>query len=73
MARKGIGFNTSRKPNFQISAGVVLIFAGMFSMGVSRAFIGLHFGEAIKIFSFFGGIVLLGLGLYVEKRRRKLR
>ena len=73
MTRKGIEFNTSRKAQFQISTGVVLILVGMFSMGVSRAFIGLHFGEAITIFSFFGGIALLGLGLFVEKRRRKLR
>src|ERR1700691_4517698 len=59
--RKGKEFNPPSVGKGRPAAGVILIFAGMISLGSSRVFIVLHLGQGITIFSFLGGALLLGL------------
>jgi hypothetical protein len=73
MTRKGTASDSSLKAKVWQGAGIPLIFVGMISLGVARVLIGLHLGEGIKIFTFFGGALLLGLGLFIKGRKRRSR
>ena len=73
MTRKGIESDSSLKAKVRQGAGIVLIFLGMISLGVARVLIGLHLGEGIKILTFFGGALLLGLGFFIQGRKRSSR
>jgi LPXTG-motif cell wall-anchored protein len=73
MTRKGIASDWSLKAKVWQGAGILLIFVGMISLGVARMSIGLHLREGIKIFTFFGGALLLGLGLFIQGRKRRSR
>jgi LPXTG-motif cell wall-anchored protein len=73
MTRKGIESDSSLKAKVRQGAGIVLIFLGMISLGTARVLIGLHLGEGIKIFTFFGGALLLGLGFFIQGRKRRSR
>ena len=61
------------KANVRQPVGIILVFPGMISLGVVRGLIGLHMGEGIKIFAFFGGAMLLGLGFFILGRKRRSR
>jgi hypothetical protein len=73
MTRKGIESDSSPKVDVRNGAGIVLIFAGMISLGVARVFTGTHWGQGIKIGTFFGGIGMLGLGFALQGRKRRSR
>ena len=73
MTRKGIASDSSLIVKVRQGAGIVLVFLGMISLGVARALIGLHLGEGVKIFTFFGGALLLGLGFFIQGRKRRSR
>ena len=73
MTRKGIESDSSLKAKVRQGAGIVLVFFGMISLGTARVLIGLHLGEGIKIFTFFGGALLLGLGFFIQGRKRRSR
>jgi LPXTG-motif cell wall-anchored protein len=73
MTRKEIASDSSLKAKVRQGAGIVLVFLGMISLGTARVLIGLHLGEGIKIFTFFGGALLLGLGFFIQGRKRRSR
>jgi LPXTG-motif cell wall-anchored protein len=73
MTRKGIESDSSRKAKVRQGAGIALVFLGMISLGTARVLIGLHLGDGIKIFTFFGGALLLGLGFLIQGRKRRSR
>jgi hypothetical protein len=73
MTHKGIASDSSLKAKVWQRAGILLIFVGMISMGVARVLIGLHLGEGIKILTFFGGALLLGLGFFIQGAKRRSR
>jgi hypothetical protein len=73
MTRKAIASDSPLKAKVRQGAGIILIFAGMISLGTARVLIGVHLGEGIKIFTFFGGVLLLGLGFIIQGRQRRSR
>jgi hypothetical protein len=73
MTRKGIESDSSLKLKVRQGAGIILIFAGMILLGAARALISVHLGEGIRIFTFFGGALLLGLGFIIQGRQRRSR
>jgi hypothetical protein len=73
MTRKGIASEPSWRARIPKGVSIALLFAGLISFGVSRTFIGLHFGEGITVFSFSAGILLCVAALFIHDRRRRLR
>jgi hypothetical protein len=73
MTRKGIASDPPWRARIPRSVSVALLFAGLFSLGVGRAFIGLHFGEGITIFSFSAGVSLCVVAFFIHGRRRRSR
>ena len=73
MTRKAIASDSPLKAKVRQGAGIILIFAGMISLGTARVLIGVHLGEGIKIFTFFGGVLLWGLGFIIQGRQRRSR
>jgi hypothetical protein len=72
MTRKAIASDSSWRARIPRSVSVALLFAGLFSLGVARTFIGLHFGEGITIFSFSAGVFLCIAALFIYDRHRRL-
>jgi hypothetical protein len=73
MTRKEIASDPSWRAKIPRNVSVALLFAGLFSLGVSRAFIGLHFGEGITIFSFSAGVLLCVVAMFIYDRHRRSR
>jgi hypothetical protein len=71
--RKGIASDPPWRQKIPRSVSVALLFAGLFSLGVGRAFVGLHFGEGITVFSFSAGILLCAVALFIYDRHRRSR
>jgi hypothetical protein len=53
--------------------GIILIFAGMISLAITRVFINSHWGQGIKIGTISFGVALLCLGLGLQGKKRKMR
>jgi hypothetical protein len=73
MTRKEIASDSSWRAKIPRGVSVALFFAGLFSLGVSRAFVGLHFGEGITISSFSAGVLLCVVALFIHERHRGSR
>jgi small basic protein len=73
MTRKGIASEPPWRARISKSVSLALLFAGLISFGVSRTFVGLHFGEGITVFSFSAGILLCAAAVFIHDRHRRSR
>jgi hypothetical protein len=73
MTRKGSASDPSWRAKIPRGVSVALLFVGLFSLGVARTFVGLHFGEGITIFSFSAGVLLCVVALFIFDGRRVSR
>jgi len=71
--RKGIASDPPWRQKIPRSVSLALLFFGLFSLGVGRAFVGLHFGEGVTVFSFSAGILLCAVALFIYGRHRGSR
>jgi hypothetical protein len=71
MTHKEIKSDLSQTQRIRDSAGIVLIFAGLISLGIGRVLIGTPWGPGIEILTFFGGVALVAAGFYIQSKKRR--
>lgn len=69
--RKGIEFNSSRRSKSSNTLGIVIVFAGMVLLAVTKVLVGSKFGKVTALVSFLAGGLLLALGLAIAQRNKK--
>jgi hypothetical protein len=73
MTRKAAASERPWRERIPDGVNLALLFAGLILLGVSRTFVGLHFGEGITIFSFSAGMLLTAAALFIRGRHRRTR
>jgi hypothetical protein len=69
--RKGIEFNSTSRSKSSNTLGIVIVFAGMVLLAVTKVLVGSKFGNVTALVSFLAGGLLLALGLAIAQRKKK--
>ena len=69
--RKGIEFNSTSRPKLSINLSIVIVFAGMALLAVTKVLVGSKFGDVTALVAFLAGVLLFVLGLAIAQRKKK--
>jgi hypothetical protein len=70
MTRKANVSEPSWRARIPNGVSAAILFVALISLGVARAFVGLHLGHGITVFSFSVGLLFCFAALYIHDRRK---